>query len=104
MPLQNSACSRDALAGSVSSSIPTESSPPRVAATMSGLSEGTAPESMRRYYTDGRKKFSNSRWTLGPYGARCGVEASADTGPGSARGRGHRDRALGRRPSLDEHL
>ena len=59
MPLQNRACSKDALAGSVSSSMPNESSPPLVAATMSGRSRRSAPEVTDQFYAGGRKKFSN---------------------------------------------
>ena len=89
MPLQNSACSRDASAGSISSSIPKELSPPRVAATMSGRSGGAAPEFMDVSYTGWRKKFSNSDPRRPPYSEICGIQAPAGAGPRSTRGRGH---------------
>src|ERR1700684_2489245 len=105
MPLQNSACSKDALADSTSSSMPKESSPPLVAAAMSGRSGCPAPEVMIQSSTARRKKFSNRRPVpRHPYSDIRGVKASkgADTGP--ARRRGHRERTLGGRPPLEEHL
>src|ERR1700676_965374 len=57
---QNSACAREAVSGSASSSMPTESSPPLVAATISGLSLPASPGSMIPFYIDQCKKFSNT--------------------------------------------
>jgi Transcriptional regulatory protein, C terminal len=42
--------------------MPNESSPPLVAATMSGRSRCAGPEFMDEYYIEWRKKFSNSRF------------------------------------------
>src|ERR1019366_10703250 len=56
---QNSACSKEADSGSASSSMPTESSPPLVAATISGLFSPASPRFMVSVYIDHRNKFSN---------------------------------------------
>src|SRR5580704_13170592 len=64
MFLQNKACSIVAVAGSGSSSIPSEFSPPRVAATMSGRSGGASLVLMIQCYPAWRKKISNRTISL----------------------------------------
>lgn len=57
--LQKSATSREAVAGSGSLSIPMETSPPLVAAVISGRPSLASWGFMLVGYTDRRKKFSN---------------------------------------------
>src|ERR1035438_5363870 len=59
MFFQNTACSSDAVARSASPSIPSELSPPLVAAMMSGRSCAVSCGGMVFSYTQGRKKISN---------------------------------------------
>jgi len=61
MFLQNSACSNEAVSASASFSMPSELSPPLVAATMSGRSRRVSLGSMVQSYRERRKKISNSK-------------------------------------------
>src|SRR5580704_2627393 len=103
MFLQNKACSKVAVPGSGSSFMPIEFSPPRVAATMSGRSGGASLVLMIQCYIVWRKKISNRTVILPPYDDGRGQYPPQRASSRATRRRGHRDRALGGCPALDEH-